>query len=117
MLNANVECTSGKSSDAGSMTTHAEIIVSNPCIRRRPFERTMRAFPRPMNETIINSYHPHVLLNPWEDENCEDHAEREKTAEHIVLVEQKPTAVVSEDTKVSSMNKSYWKRVMIEDLI
>ena len=116
MLNANVECISGKSSDAGSMTTHAETIVSNPCIRRRPFERTMRAFPRPMNETISNYYYPQVLLNPWEDDR-EDHAEREKTAENIVLVEQKPTAVVSEDTKVRSMNKSYWKRVMIEDLI
>lgn len=114
MLNSNVECISGKSSDAGSMTTHAETMVSNPCIRRRPFERTMRAFPRPMIETISNSYHPQVLLNPWEDEDREDHAEREKTAEHAVLVEQKPTAVVSEDTKVSYLNKSYW--IMIEDL-
>lgn len=86
MLNANIECISGQSSPAGSMTTHAETMISNPCIRRRPFERTMRAFPRPMNETMNNSYHPQVLLNAWENEDY--YVEGGKTSEHAVSVEQ-----------------------------
>mgnify|MGYP002803873830 FL=1 len=61
----NVECTSKKSSESGSMTTHAETVISNTTKRRHPFQRTMRAFPRPMNETLKSSEFSHVLLDPW----------------------------------------------------
>ena len=99
MLNANIECISGQSSAAGSMTTHAETVIFSPYIRRRPFERPMRAFPRPMNETMSNSYHPQVLLNAWEDDDY--YSGSRKTAERVASVKKEPTAVVSKD-KVSS---------------
>ena len=61
----NVECTSKKSLESSSMRTHAETVIYNTTKRRRPFQRTMRAFPTPMNETLKSLEYSHVLLDPW----------------------------------------------------
>jgi hypothetical protein len=87
MADPNLGCTSKQSSDSGSMTTHADTAISNATKRRRPFQRTMRAFPTPMNETLKSSGYPHVLLDPWLAESDFAKTEKRTTDEKLCLVD------------------------------
>lgn len=112
MADSKVECPSRESSASGSMTTHAETVVSSTSKRRRPFERSMRAFPIPINETLHSSEHPQVLLDPWVGES--DCAESWKTTpvypKHHGVASEEVSAIdskVNEDAKVRSLTQMY----------
>ena len=99
MSDTDIECISRKSSASGSMTTHAETTTSSTATkRRRPFERSMRAFPTPSSEASSTSARPQVLLSPWVNE--EDCLENEQTLQPTEQRTTEDCKIDEDDTKV-----------------
>ena len=59
---------------------YAETAISDTPIRRRPFDRSICAFPTPINETLNSFERPKVILSPWfgENDNKEDKLEQDE---------------------------------------